>query len=144
MKGIGGGDLIGNRFGATTGSLGLGCLFKLASECVGDVSDFCFVGKRFEEPLAQNVINLVGSEVNRGDVPLCATKLLACIVERPSDQGAAALIGCVQIRDHHADIGLFPRCGEQVREGTGRDIGDSAGPYRAGCQVLKIRRQFIQ
>ncbi len=99
-------------FAATSGGLGLGCFFHLAAEGCGNVSEFRFVGKRLEEPLAQDVIDLVGGEVNRRKVALRATKFLARIVERPSDQGASTLICCVQIRDHHTDIGLLARCGE--------------------------------
>ena len=109
MEGIGGGDLIGNRFGATACGFGFGCLFQLAAKGFGDVSDFGFVGKRLEQSLAQDVINLVGGKVNRRNVALCAAKLLTCVVERSGDQGAAGLICRIKIGDHYANIGLLAR-----------------------------------
>ena len=43
MERIGGGDLVGDRLGAAVGGLGLGGLFQLAAEGVGDVFDLGLV-----------------------------------------------------------------------------------------------------
>ena len=72
---IGRGDLVGDRLGATVGGLGLGGLFQLAAKGVGDVVDLGFVGKRLEEALAKDVVDLVGGQVDGRDVALLAAEL---------------------------------------------------------------------
>ena len=80
---IGRGDLVGNGLGAAVGGLGLGGLFQLAAEGVGDVVDFGLVGQRLEEALAQDVVDLVGGKVNRRDVAFLAAELLSGRLRAP-------------------------------------------------------------
>ena len=74
VEGIGGGDLVGDRFGAAVGGLGLGGLLQLPAESLGDVFNLCLVGEGLEEALAEDVVDLVGGEVNRRDVALLAAQ----------------------------------------------------------------------
>ena len=75
MERIGGGDLVGDRLGAAIGRLRLGGFFQLAPEGLGDVADLGLVRKRREEALAQDVVDLVGREIDRRDVALLAPEL---------------------------------------------------------------------
>ena len=83
MKRIGGGDLVGDGLGAAVGRLGLGGFLELAAEGVGDVVDLALVGQRLEEPLAQDVVDLVRGEIHRRDVALLTAEFGACVLQAP-------------------------------------------------------------
>ena len=101
---IGRGDLVGDRLGAAVGGLGLGRLFQLAAEGLGDVFDLGLVGQRLEEALAQDVVDLVGGEIDRRDVAFLAAQFRAGVFERAVDELRAGVVGGGQIGDDDADV----------------------------------------
>ena len=101
---IGMGDLVGDGLRSATGGLGLGRLLQLASVGGGDVPDDRLVGKGSEQPLAQDVVNLAGGQVDRRDGPLLASKLGTRIVKRPVDDGRAAGIRGRKVGDDNAHV----------------------------------------
>ena len=86
MERIGRGDLVGNRLGTAVRRLRLGGFFQLAAEGVGDVADLRLVGERLEETLAQDVVDLVGREVDRRDVAFLAAEFGARVFESAIDE----------------------------------------------------------
>ena len=86
MKRIGRGDLVGDGLGAAVGGLGFGGLFQLAAERLGDVLDLGLVGKRLEESLAQDVVDLVGGKIDRRDAAFLPAEFGACIFQRTIDE----------------------------------------------------------
>lgn len=144
VEGIGGGDLVGDRLGTSVGGLRLGGFFQLAAERFGNVFDLGLVGDRLEETFAQNVVDLVGGEVNRRDVALLAAQLGTGVFERPVDELGTRVVGGGKVRDHNADV-LFLACsGQQVRKRAGRDVGDRAVADLLGVQVVEVRRHLIE
>ena len=112
MEGIGGRDLVGDGFGATIRHFGFAGLLQSLAVRSGDVGSLGGVGKRFEEALAENVVNLIGGKVHRRDVALLAAQLLPGILQGPVDESGAGVIGRGKIRNHHANIILLAGSGQ--------------------------------
>ena len=144
MEGIGGGDLVGDRFRAAVGHLGFGGLFQLAAKDVGDVGDLGLVGKRLEESLAQDVVDLVGGKVDRRDVALLAAQFGAGILEGAIDESDAGIIGSGEVGDDDADVLLLAGRGEQIREGARGDISDGAVAHFLGIEVVEVGRHLVE
>ena len=143
-KGIGGGDLVGDRLGAAVGGLGLGGFFQLAAEGFGDVADLGLVGKRFEEALAQDVVDLVGGEVDRRDVALLAAELGARVFECAVDELGAGVVGRGEIGDDDADVLLLAGGRQQIGEGAGGDVGDGAVAHLLRVEVVEVGRHLVE
>ena len=141
---IGGGDLVGDRFGAALCRFRFGRFAEFRAVGARDVGYLRVGGQAREEVLAQNVVNFVGGEVDRRDAALLAAELGAGIVERAVDEGASGVVGGGQIRDDDADIALLAGGGEEVREGAGRDVGDGAVAHGLGVEIVEVRRHLVE
>ena len=141
---VGRGDLVGDRLGTAVGGLGLGGFFQLAAEGVGDVVDLGLVGERLEETLAQDVVDLVGGEIDRRDVALLAAELGARIVERAIDEPGAGVVGRREVGDDDADVLLLARRRQQIGEGAGGDVGDRAVAHLLGVEVVEVGRHLVE
>ena len=141
---VGRGDLVGDRLGAAVGGLGLGGLFQLAAEGVGDVVDLGLVGQRLEKALAQDVVDLVGREIDRRDVAFLAAEFGAGVFERAIDELGAGVVGRGEVGDDDADVLLLAGRGEQIGEGAGGDVGDGAVADLLRVEVVEVRRHLIE
>ena len=79
MEGIGDGNFIGDGFRSSAGGFRLGRLGQFAAKGIGNIFNLRLVGQGFEQALAEDVVDFVGSEVNRGDIPLLPPQLRAGI-----------------------------------------------------------------
>ncbi len=144
MERVGGGDFVGDGFGAAVGDFGLAGFFQLLAIGGGDVGNLRLVGHGFEEPLAEDVINFIGGEVDGGDVALLPAEFLTGVLEGAIDEPDAGVVGGREVGDHDADVGLLAGRGEEVGERARGDIGDGPVADLLGIEVVKIRRHFIE
>src|SRR5690606_7178158 len=124
-----GSDLVGDRLGAPLSRVSLGRLGELPPVGTGDRVDLGLVRQALEQPLTQDVVDLVGGEVDWRDAALLATQFGASVGQRPVDELATRVVGRSQVGDDDAHVALLARRREQVREGTRRDVGHGAVAY---------------
>ena len=144
VEGIGRGNLVGDGLGATVGRLGLGGLFQLAAERLSDVFDLSLVGQGLEQPLAQDVVNLVGGKIDRRDVAFLAAEFCACVFQRPVDQLGTRVVGRREVGNDDADVLLLARRREQIGKGPRGDVGDGAVADLLRVEVVEVRRHLIE
>src|SRR5262245_56020321 len=139
MELIGGGDFVCNSFGTAIGNLGLASFLQLPTIARGDVANRSLVGQGRKQALAEDVIDLVRSKINRRDVALLPTQLGARVFKRTVDQPGAGVIGGGEVGDDDADIALLASGCDKVGKGASGDVGDGAVPHLLRVKVVEIR-----
>jgi len=76
------GDFIGDCLGTAICSLRFCSFFQFPTERIRDITDLGLVGKDFEEPFAQDVIDFVGCEVYRRNTAFLTPQFGARIFKR--------------------------------------------------------------
>jgi hypothetical protein len=144
MERIGCSNLIGNTLSTAVDCLRFRRFFQLAAEIFGYVSDLCLVRKRRKEALSQDVVNLIGGEVDRRDAPFLAAKFRTCVFECAIDEPGARIVGRREIGNDDANVFLLARRCQQVGEGARGDVRHRAVAHLLGVEVVEVRWHLIE
>ena len=68
----------------------------------------------------------------------------AGVVKGAIDERATRLVCGREVGNDHADVRLLAGGGQQVREGSGRDVGHGARADLLRGEVVEVGRHFIQ